>query len=92
MPVSASVRALRMTYFQAQKLHSVNGDRALSQCQSAPYRITTFNGPDLGLIGYLPAVLYKLHEINASSAANREDTPESAPSLLQKIKRYCLKR
>ncbi|HKX56954.1 MAG TPA: hypothetical protein VJN01_12665 [Xanthomonadales bacterium] len=90
MSVSASVSTLRITYFQAEKLYQVSGGRSLAQRQSSPYRITTFRGPEVGLIGSLPAVLNKLHEVNNAAAANQAEMPEAENSLLQKFKRYCL--
>jgi len=93
MSVTSSVTALRLTCFQAEKLSQVSGSHNASQRQSSPYRITTFKGPELGLIGKLPAVLYKLHEIDTAKAANGEDLPAAeSNSLLQRIKRRCLRR
>lgn len=92
MSFSAPVSAIRITYFQAEKLYNVGGGRSSAQRQSSPYRITTFRGPELGLIGSLPAVLYKLHEINSAEAANQEDRPAAGHALLQKFKSYCLQR
>lgn len=92
MSVSASVSALRITYFQAERLCHVSGGHSMAQRQSSPYRITTFRGPELGLIGSLPAVLHKVHEVNAAAAANQEEMPAAEQSLLQKLKRYCLQR
>jgi hypothetical protein len=92
MSVSASVSAMRITYFQAEKLYNVSGGRSSAQRQSSPYRITTFRGPELGLIGCLPAVLHKVHEVNNAVAANQADMPTAENSLLQKFKRYCRQR
>jgi hypothetical protein len=92
MSVSASVSALRITYFQADKLCNVIGGHNSAQRQSSPYRITTFRGRELGLIGCLPAVLNKLHEVNHAAAANQADLSATEQSLLQKFKRYCLQR
>lgn len=87
-----SVLPLRITYFQADKMHGVKGSNAAQQNQSAPYRITTYKGPELGLMGELPAVLYKLFELNTAQAANDELQSDISPSLLQKIKRHCIGR
>ena len=92
MSVSASVTALHITWFQAEKLYNVSGGYSKAQHRSSPYRITTYKGPELGLIGSLPAVLYKLHEINTAEAANQEEVPVTGFSLLQKFKRHCQQR
>lgn len=87
-----SVSPVRITYFHADKLRSFGGRNVLPQSQSAPYRITTYKGPELGLVGALPAVLFKLHEVNAAQAANDEVLGETASTLLQKLRQHCLQR
>jgi hypothetical protein len=85
-----SVSLLRITYFQADKIHNVGARRVGQSAQSAPYRITTYKGPEMGLMGVLPAVLYKLHEVNSAQSANDELHEEIPASLLQKLKRRCM--
>lgn len=92
MPVSNSVSALRITYFQAERLCNVSGGRSLAQRQSSPYRITTYKGPEVGLIGPMTAVLNRLYEVNAAEAANLDESFAPEHSLLQKFKRYCRQR
>ena len=87
-----SVLPLHITYFQADRIYGIKGRYAGQQHQSAPYRVTTYKGPELGLIGELPAVLYKLHELNTAQAANDELHEDTASSLLQKLKRHCMGR
>jgi hypothetical protein len=87
-----SVSLIRITYFRADKLRNFGGRQVLPQTQSAPYRITTYIGPELGLIGALPAVLFKLHEVNAAQSANDELYEETSFSLLRKFRQHCLQR
>lgn len=87
-----SVSPVRITYFHADKLRSFGGRSVLPQAQSAPYRITTYTGPELGMMGALPAVLFKLYEVNAAQSANDELHEETALKLLQKFRQHCLQR
>ncbi len=79
-----SVSAIRITYFQADKLRCVSG-----QQQSAPYRITTYRGPELGLLGALPAVLNRIHATSTAAAANSDQYQNSTSRLIEKLVRYC---
>lgn len=88
MSVSASVSAVRITYFQAEKIYNVSGGRSPAQRQASPYRITTYKGPELGLVGSLTAVVHKMYEVNAAEAANQDEISSSEYSLLRKFKRY----
>lgn len=78
-----------MTYFQAEKLYHFGGGRNPAQHQSSPYRVTTYVGPELGLVGALPAALYRLHGVNTADAANQQDWNPAQFTLLQKIRRHC---
>jgi hypothetical protein len=77
-----SVSAIRITYFQADKLRCAG-----AALQSAPYRITTYRGPEVGLLGLLPAVLNKVHEMNTAEAANSAQFESSTPSLFERLTR-----
>jgi hypothetical protein len=79
---------LRITYFQAEKLYNVGGGRTAAQRQSSPYRVTTYRGPELGLLGSLPAALHRRHDINLVDAANQEEFAPTRASLLQKIRNH----
>ncbi len=85
-----SVTPLHLHYFQADKIYIFNGRYTGQLQQSAPYQITTYNGPELGLIGVLPALLYRLYELNTAQAANDELLEANPPSLLQKLKQRCI--
>lgn len=87
-----SVSAIRITYFQADKLFQLSDLRAVGESQSSPYRITTYRGPELGLMGSMPAVLNRLHEIDTAIAANEAGQAQAADGLFQKLKRACLQR
>lgn len=87
MSAIVSVSSLRLTYFQADKLRHAGGN---SRSQSSPYRITTYKGPELGLVGALPTVLNRLHDVDALDAANQSARQPSDTSLLQKIKLHYL--
>ncbi|HET6566174.1 MAG TPA: hypothetical protein VFG52_12235 [Xanthomonadales bacterium] len=87
-----SVSAIRITYFQADKLFQLSDLCAVGESQSSPYRITTYKGPEIGLVGSMPAVLNKLHEVNSAIAANEADQPQAADGLLQRLKRACRQR
>jgi hypothetical protein len=87
-----SVSSLRVTYFQADKMMGVSGLRAGQLRQSAPYRITTYRGPELGLMGELSAVLHKLHELDSTQAANGSDTEDRTQPLLQRLQRCLVRR
>ena len=86
-----SVSLLRITYFQADKILNMSSRRVGELQKSAPYRITTYRGPELGLIGVLPAVLYKMYELNSAQAANCSDQEYSSQPLLQRLQQ-CLSR
>jgi len=75
-----SVSAVRITYFQADKI-TVHG----SHRHASPYRVTTYKGPRLGLVGTLPAVLSKLHELNSAAAANADQFEHSAPGFFERL-------
>jgi len=79
-----SVSPLRITYFQADKIRFAG-----MQQQSAAYRITTYKGPELGLLGSLPAVLNKVHAVNIANASNSGEYESSAHGLLQRLTRFC---
>lgn len=89
MSVSASVSAIRITYFQAEKISNVSGGHSAAQRQSSPYRITTYRGPELGLVGCMQAVVHKLYETDIFEAANQDEQSMPGNSLLQKFKQYC---
>ena len=78
-----SVSAISITYFLADKIACSGMQR-----QSSPYRVTTYKGPVLGLLGTLPAVLYKLHETNPAEAANADLYENSFPGLFEKLTRF----
>jgi hypothetical protein len=87
-----SVSQVRITYFQADKLRSFSGHSVSTEAQSAPYRITTYRGPEVGLAGPMSAMLVKMHGVKADDSAN-EVVFEAAPAgLLQKFKQHCLRR
>jgi len=75
-----SVSAIRITYFQADKITCSGAQR-----QASPYRVTTYKGPQLGLFGELPAALYQLHELNSSEAANSDLYESSSPGLFERL-------
>jgi len=77
-----SVSPLRITYFQTDKIRSAG-----MQQQSAAYRVTTYKGPEIGLLGALPAVLLKLHALNTAEASNSDFYENSTSRLLQKLTR-----
>ncbi len=85
-----SVLNLRLSYFQADKICSVKGGYPGAKLPSASYRITTYKGPELGLMGEIPGVLYRMYELNCCQAANAEIHEHNSPSLLQKLKRRCM--
>lgn len=85
-----SVTPLHLNYFQADKIYIYNGRYTGQLQQSNPYQITTYNGPELGLIGVLPALLFRLYELNSAQAANDELMVENSTSLLQKLKHRCI--
>ncbi len=90
MSAPASLSSLRITYFSAEKLYNVSGGRNSAQRRSSPYLVTTYRGPELGLTGSLPPVLYRLHEINCAEAANQEEWAPTRASMLQKIRNHYL--
>ena len=47
-----SLSQLRLTQFHSEKLRCIGGDS-----QVAPYRITTYRGAELGLLGSVSTVL-----------------------------------
>ena len=85
-----SVSAIRITYFQADKLFQLSDLRAVGESQSSPYRITTYRGPEIGLIGSMPAVLNKLHEVDSAIAANEGSQGQAAGGFFQRLKQACL--
>jgi hypothetical protein len=87
-----SVSQVRITYFQADKLRCSGARRLATQAQSAPYRITTYRGPELGLAGSIPAMLVKIHGVDAEHSANEEAFEAAPTSLLQKFRQHCLRR
>lgn len=77
-----SVSAIRITYFQADKITGHGAQR-----QASPYRVTTYKGPRLGLVGTLPAVLWKLHELNSGAAANADQFENPTPGFFERLTR-----
>ncbi len=75
-----SVSAISLTYFLADKIACPR-----VQGQSSPYRITTYKGPQLGLLGCLPAALCQVYELNAADAANSELYENSSPGLFERL-------
>lgn len=77
-----SVSAIRITYFLADRIACPR-----VQGQASPYRVTTYKGPQLGLLGALPAEIYSLHELNTAEAANAVLYENSLPGLFERLTR-----
>ena len=72
--------SIRITFFQAEKMRCASGG------QSVPYRVTTYKGPEVGLMGQAPAFIKKMHDVDVGEAANLSDEQFNAQRpLLQKV-------
>lgn len=71
--------SIRITFFQAEKMRCASGQ------QSVPYRVTTYKGPEVGLMGQVPAFARKMHDIDVGEAANYSDEEFNSQPLLQKV-------
>ena len=74
-----SVTSIRLTYFQTEKLRCASGQ------QSAPYRITTYKGPEVGMVGYMPAVICRMHGSVTVQAANESEQEYRSQPLWQRL-------
>ncbi len=81
-----SVSAVRITYFKADRIACAGAQR-----ETSPYRVTTYRGPQLGLLGAIPAMICRLHELKSAEAANSNRYENPAPSLLERLTRLCRK-
>lgn len=75
-----SVSAVRITYFQADRIACQGSSEVVS-----PYRVTTYRGPQLGLLGAIPAVICRLHELRSAEAANSVAFDIPAPGLIERL-------
>ena len=73
-----TVSPLSLTYFHSEKLRCASG-----QQQASPYRITTYKGSKIGLMGKISGILAPVNELHA---ANLSDSEYAEQSLLFRLK------